>query len=130
MKYLITPIVLLFFSLNIFGQTSNDSQKAYDRQEVKKYDPSSDPRNFTVSHVEVTWEQTIEEPNGCRMKDGTLRCYKDNIAMPIDRHMLLDNGTLAYMNGTVITRKGEIIHLKNGDCIDLYNAVVDCPKKK
>lgn len=130
MKYLITPTALLFFSLSIFGQTANDSQNAIDKQAVKKYDPSADPRNFTVSHVEMTWDQIVEEPNGCRMKEGVLRCYKNNIVMPIDRHMLLDNGTLAFMNGTVITRKGEIIHLKNGNCIDLYNAVVECPKKK
>ncbi len=108
--------VCLFFTMVLCAAT-------YAQTEEKKYDPYKDPRNFsTTSVVSGDWVEPVTEKDGCRMKDGVLRCYRNNVAMAIDRHMELDNHIIAFMNGVVFTLKGEIIRLKNGDAIDL-NAV-------
>lgn len=119
MRGLVCMAAAIFFSISAYAQSTEQKLKV-----------ENDPRNYTTSTVDLTWAQPPAEPDGCRMKAGVLRCYKDNRSMAIDQMMSLDSGTVAFKNGTVITRKGEIIHLKNGDCINLFGAPEECGKKK
>lgn len=119
MKSLFSLLLGLFLSAGAFAQTGSNEKP-----------PQSDPRNYTTSTIDMSWVQPVVQKDGCRMMDGVLRCYKNNMSMAIDHSMELDNGTLAFMNGALITRKGEIIHLKNGDCVNLFGAPEECEKKK
>lgn len=112
MRSCIYCVLLLVISVSTYAQTGEGKNSLY-----------NDPRNFTTtSVVDANWVQPEVQKDGCRMKDGVLRCYRNNVAMAIDRRMELDNHIIAFMNGVVFTLKGEIIRLKNGDAIDL-NAV-------
>ncbi len=62
----------------------------------------------------------------CMMKDGKMMHVKDGKAMPMDKNMVMKNGTTCMVNGECVMKDGTKMMMKDGDCIDMNGKMDKC----
>ncbi len=55
----------------------------------------------------------------CMMKDGKMMIMKDGKSVPMEKDMVMKNGTKCMKNGECIMKDGKKIMMKNGDCMEM-----------
>ena len=55
----------------------------------------------------------------CMMKDGKMMIMKDGKMMPMDKDMVMKNGTTCMTNGECKMKDGKKMMMKEGDCMDM-----------
>lgn len=55
----------------------------------------------------------------CMMKDGKMMVMKDGKTMPMEKDMVMKNGTTCMTNGECIMKDGTKMMMKNGDCMEM-----------
>ena len=138
MRNKILLIAAIAFSINANSQhnvKSGKSQPVYTDgkivQMLRNIDNSCfsiiDPSWEVVTNAEVTCksETTIStivsvEPKDCfKMVDNKMFVVKNGTSTSMNNYQTLKDGTVVMINGVVITNSGKIVHLNNGDCVDM-----------
>ena len=55
----------------------------------------------------------------CMMKDGKMMVMKGGKAMPMEKDMVMKNGTTCMTNGECVMKNGKKMMMKQGDCMDM-----------
>ncbi len=55
----------------------------------------------------------------CMMKDGKMMMMKDGKTMPMEKDMVMKNGTTCMTNGECKMKDGKKMMMKDGDCMDM-----------
>jgi hypothetical protein len=55
----------------------------------------------------------------CMMKDGKMMVMKDGKTMPMEKDMVMKNGTTCMTNGECKMKDGKKMMMKEGDCMDM-----------
>lgn len=71
-----------------------------------------------------------QQPDQIMMKDGRLVVYKNGKESDMKEDVLLGNGTVVTMDGTVKTKEGKTIRLNNGESIDANGVTTPVPGAK
>ena len=71
-----------------------------------------------------------QQPDQIVMKDGRLVVYKNGKQSDMKEDVLLGNGTVVTMDGTVKTKEGKTIRLNNGESIDANGVTTPIPGAK
>lgn len=66
----------------------------------------------------------------CMMKDGKMMHIKSGKMEVLERDMIMKNGTKCMANGECITREGEKMMMKEGECVDMLGRITDCSNLK
>ena len=77
---------------------------------------------INILNVTANTNDNSQSQNYCaKLKDGVIVVmYQDN---PITSDVLLDNGSVVKPDGTIVTKDGNKINLKDGECIDKSGAI-------
>ena len=62
----------------------------------------------------------------CMMKEGKMIHVKDGKAMPMDKDMVMKNGTTCMVNGECVMKDGTKMMMKDGDCMDMNGKMDKC----
>ncbi len=62
----------------------------------------------------------------CVMKDGKMMCMKSGKMVPMDKDMMMKNGTKCTASGECIMKNGEKIQMKDGECMDMKGKMDKC----
>lgn len=77
---------------------------------------------LTVSSLSVNAQEkknTSMMKDCCMMKDGKMMVMKDGKTMPMEKDMVMKNGTTCMTNGECMMKDGSKMVMKNGDCMDM-----------
>lgn len=55
----------------------------------------------------------------CMMKDGKMMVMKNGKTMPMEKDMVMKNGTKCMTNGECTMKDGKKMMMKNGDCMEM-----------
>ena len=55
----------------------------------------------------------------CMMKDGKMMVMKHGKTMPMEKDMVMKNGTTCMKNGECTMKDGSKMMMKNGDCMEM-----------
>lgn len=66
----------------------------------------------------------------CLMKDGKMMHVKDGKMMPMEKDMVMENGTTCMVNGECVMKDGKKMKMKEGDCIDMSGKMNKCGMMK
>jgi Heavy metal binding domain len=66
----------------------------------------------------------------CMMKDGKMMQVKDRKMMPMEKDMVMDNGTTCMVNGECVMKDGKKMKMKEGDCMDVSGKMDKCGKMR
>lgn len=66
----------------------------------------------------------------CMMKDGKMMVMKDGKTMPMDKDMVMKNGTTCMTNGECKMKDGKKMMMKEGDCMDMSGKMCTDKMKK
>lgn len=72
----------------------------------------------TPKHSSKTSHATMMN-DCCMMKDGKMMVMKDGKMMPMDKDMVMKNGTTCTTNGECKMKDGKKMKMKEGDCMDM-----------
>jgi hypothetical protein len=86
----------------------------------------SDPENAAIASE----EGKCDKKNCCMMKDGKMIYMKDGKEMPLEKEMVMKNGTKCMPDGTCIDKNGKKISMKNGQCCDANGKMCHMGNKK
>lgn len=75
-------------------------------------------------------EAKCDKKNCCMMKDGKMIRMKDGKEMPMDKEMVMANGTKCMPDGTCIDKDGKKMTMKNGQCCDISGKTCHMGDKK
>lgn len=85
-------IFLMFISFNANAQTNKPSSKTKHSTMIK---------------------------DCCMMKDGKMMVMKDGVSMPMEKDMVMKNGTTCMTNGECKMKDGKTMMMKEGECMDM-----------
>ncbi len=66
----------------------------------------------------------------CMMKDGKMMVMKDGKTMPMEKDMVMKNGTTCMTNGECKMKDGKTMTMKEGDCMDMSGKMCKDKMKK
>ena len=66
----------------------------------------------------------------CMMKDGKMMVMKDGKTMPMEKDMVMKNGTKCMKNGECIMKDGQKMMMKDGDCMEMSGKMSTVKMKK
>jgi hypothetical protein len=66
----------------------------------------------------------------CMMKDGKMMVMKDGKTMPMEKDMLMKNGTMCMTNGECKMKNGEKMMMKAGECMEMSGKMCTDKMKK
>ena len=66
-----------------------------------------------------TSKKTALMKDCCMMKDGKMMVMKNGKTMPMEKDMVMTNGTTCMTNGECIMKDGKKMQMKNGDCMEM-----------
>ena len=66
----------------------------------------------------------------CMMKDGKMMVMKDGKTTPMEKDMVLENGTKCMVNGECTMKDGKKMQMKNGDCMEMSGKMCNDKMKK
>ena len=66
----------------------------------------------------------------CMMKDGKMMVMKDGKTMPMEKDMVMKNGTTCMTNGECIMKDGKKMMMKDGDCMEMSGKMCTDKMKK
>ncbi|PZR18949.1 MAG: hypothetical protein DI539_15695 [Flavobacterium psychrophilum] len=95
MKQLMILITALFLSASVFAQEKMDKKMKMDKKDQKM--------DMKKDHL--------------MMMDGKMKMVKNGKEMVMDKDMTLSNGTTVTKEGTMKTKTGETMAMKEGDVI-------------
>jgi len=75
--------------------------------------------SIALVSISLGADEKMTKKDHIMMKDNKVMCQKDGKVSTLDKEMKLDNGTTVAPDGTVTTKGGEKMTLKNGDAIDM-----------
>ena len=55
----------------------------------------------------------------CMMKDGKMMVMKNGKTMPMEKDMVMKNGTTCMTNGECKMKNGKMMMMKEGECMDM-----------
>ena len=88
---------------------------------------------LTVSSLSVNAQakqNTSTMKDCCMMKDGKMMVMKDGKTMPMEKDMVMKNGTTCMTNGECIMKDGSKMMMKNGDCMEMSGKMCTDKMKK
>jgi Heavy metal binding domain len=74
---------------------------------------------ISLSTNAQTTKKTAMMKDCCMMKDGKMMVMKDGKTMPMEKDMVMENGTTCMTNGECIMKDGTKMMMKNGDCMEM-----------
>lgn len=66
----------------------------------------------------------------CMMKDGKMMVMKNGKTMPMEKDMMMKNGTKCMTNGECTMKDGKKMMMKNGDCMEMSGKMCTDKMKK
>ena len=66
----------------------------------------------------------------CMMKDGKMMVMKNGKTMPMEKDMVMKNGTKCTTNGECIMKDGKKMMMKDGDCMEMSGKMCTDKMKK
>ncbi len=66
----------------------------------------------------------------CMMKDGKMMVMKGGKMMPMEKDMMMKNGTTCMTNGECKMKSGKKMMMKEGDCMDMSGKMCTDKMKK
>jgi len=86
---------------------------------------------ITFSLGAMAQNAKMEKKENCvMMKDGKMVEMRDGKTMPLEKDMTLKNGTVVMTNGTMKTKEGKIMPMKEGECMNMQGKVEKKTEKK
>ena len=88
---------------------------------------------LTVSSLSVNAQakqNTSTMKDCCMMKDGKMMVMKDGKTMPMEKDMVMKNGTTCMTNGECMMKDGSKMMMKNGDSMDMNGKMCTNKVKK
>jgi hypothetical protein len=62
----------------------------------------------------------------CMMKDGNMMVMKNGKTMPMEKDMIMKNGTKCMPNGECVMKNGKKMQMKEGQCMDMSGKMDKC----
>ena len=66
----------------------------------------------------------------CMMKDGKMMVMKNGKTMPMEKDMVMKNGTKCMTNGECMMKDGKKMMMKDGDCMEMSGKMCTDKMKK
>ena len=85
---------------------------------------------ISLSASAQTSTKTTMMKDCCMMKDGKMMVMKNGKTMPMEKDMVMKNGTKCMANGECTMKDGKKMMMKNGDCIEMSGKMCTDKMKK
>lgn len=74
---------------------------------------------ISLSTTAQTAKKSTMMKDCCMMKDGKMLVMKGGKTMPMEKSMVMKNGTTCMKNGECTMKDGKKMQMKNGDCMEM-----------
>ena len=85
---------------------------------------------LSLNAIAQTTKKTTVMKDCCMMQNGKMMMMIDGKIMPMEKNMIMTNGTTCMTNGECVMKNGKKMMMKNGDCMEMSGKMCGAKMKK